>query len=61
MKNKHCIRCGCFEKDIRKKGFYHNCKVYGTDYGNHKFNNTKESKYIFECISVEFKGTKEFS
>ena len=61
MKNKHCLRCGSLERDLRKKGFYHNCKVYGKDYGNHKFNNTKESKYIFAYSGIDFEGGKEFS
>lgn len=36
-----CIRCGMREKDLRRKGHYTKCKVYGVVYGNHKYTNPK--------------------
>ena len=34
-KQKICIRCGLYEKEVRSSGI--KCAVYGTFYGNHKY------------------------
>ena len=36
-KSENCWRCGVEEKEIRKKGYYEGCRVWGVYYRSHLF------------------------